>query len=682
MAADDPKSPVFPDLVMAVPDDVILRHVRMYRETLQATRGLYLESGDLIRGSYGWLRGGSSGDGGGSQTSDDPTVAESIASQMDDLHHGFVMKVFATVVPRVDAAAMGQRQMGRALLQHIWGKSVLGTELHGAVDWLIGTAGELQWSDLIRPFAEIPSLRDRMGELETLATRMAKLIAGSDGNVDGGDRRLIAELSGVFGRGAAAAPERLTAVADTDNAREAIDWLRNEAKRLRGGTGMTDDTRPTFDPASLGTPPGPGPGSPSRSGDDDQKSTEPKPTATSSGASGSSTDNRALKVTEVVQDDRTPEQRLTDARAKLDRLVGLESIKDQIQTLVNFLQMEKHRAAEGLPTTRPNLHMVFVGNPGTGKTTVSRIIAEIYGALGILAKGHLVETDRSGLVAEYAGQTGPKSNATIDQALDGVLFIDEAYSLIDPSGQDQYGREAVQTLLKRMEDDRERLVVILAGYPDEMRTMIRSNPGLSSRVGVTMHFDDYPPMALCQIFELIAGKAKYELPTDTRRRLLNGFSFLFVNRDRHFGNGRTSRNSFEQSVRQMANRISGETEITRELLTTLTPGDVVIEGLDAEVLDVMCETIGKIRVACPECHHADIMDDTVLGTTAACPKCKHERSIKWGEPVPNIPTSAAGSGAVAEISTTAQSTDGRDTIDTGEAIKAGNVSSDNAESSP
>src|SRR5690606_32108788 len=158
---------------------------------------------------------------------------------------------------------------------------------------------------------------------------------------------------------------------------------------------------------------------------------------------------------------------------------------DSIQTLTNFLKMQQQRQEAGLPNTTPSLHMAFVGNPGTGKTSVARIIAEIYGALGILDKGHLVETDRSGLVAEYAGQTGPKTNAKIDEALDGVLFIDEAYSLIDPSGQDQYGREAVQTLLKRMEDQRERLIVILAGYTDEMETMIRSNPGLSSRVGTT-----------------------------------------------------------------------------------------------------------------------------------------------------------------------------------------------------
>ena len=278
-----------------------------------------------------------------------------------------------------------------------------------------------------------------------------------------------------------------------------------------------------------------------------------------SGRSGSAADTKPTSRPTSVSapaDDRTPQQRLADARAKLDRLIGLDAIKDQIETLTNFLKMERQREEAGLPTTKPSLHMAFVGNPGTGKTTVAGIIAEIYGALGILEKGHLVETDRSGLVAEYAGQTGPKTNAKIDEALDGVLFIDEAYTLIDSNGQDQYGREAVQTLLKRMEDQRDRLIVILAGYPHEMQKMIQSNPGLSSRVGTTMHFDDYSPEALCRIFDLIASKAKYTLPTESRRRLLRGFTYLYVRRDRHFGNGRCSRNSFERSVRRLANRLA------------------------------------------------------------------------------------------------------------------------------
>ncbi len=321
-------------------------------------------------------------------------------------------------------------------------------------------------------------------------------------------------------------------------------------------------------------------------------------------------------------DDRTPQQRLADARAKLDRLIGLDAIKDQIQTLTNFLKMERQREEAGLPTTKPSLHMAFVGNPGTGKTTVARIIAEIYGALGILEKGHLVETDRSGLVAEYAGQTGPKTNAKIDEALDGVLFIDEAYTLIDESGQDQYGREAVQTLLKRMEDQRERLIVILAGYPHEMQKMIQSNPGLSSRVGTTMHFDDYSPEALCRIFDLIASKAKYTLPTESRRRLLRGFTYLYIRRDRHFGNGRCSRNSFERSVRRLANRLASMSEINNDLLTTLQPEDIEVAGVMQSHLAAMADEPGMVRLLCKDCGEAQVIDDKLLGTEVTCTMCE------------------------------------------------------------
>jgi SpoVK/Ycf46/Vps4 family AAA+-type ATPase len=329
---------------------------------------------------------------------------------------------------------------------------------------------------------------------------------------------------------------------------------------------------------------------------------------------------------------RTPEQRLEDAKAKLERLIGLENIKDQIATLTNFLKMERQRDELGLPTSRPSLHMAFIGNPGTGKTTVARIIAEIYGALGILEKGHLVETDRSGLVAEYAGQTGPKTNAKVDEALDGILFIDEAYTLVDASGQDQYGREAVQTLLKRMEDQRDRLVVILAGYPDEMRAMIRSNPGLSSRVGTTMRFEDYSPEALCRIFELIAKQSKYTLPTESRRRLLRGMAYLHARRDRHFGNGRTVRNSFERSVRRLANRLAELSEVTRELLTTLGPDDIEVSGIDPAHLKALADLPGKVRVECQGV--AQVIDDRLLGTEVECEACGERFVADWGEPVP------------------------------------------------
>jgi len=577
-----------------MPEDKIIESIRLYREALRETQALYVESGELVRGSYEWLCSGHDAD------------AAAVAGQMNDLHQGFVMKVFAAVVTDADAQALEQRQLGRVLLEHLWGKSVLGNQLQKAVNWLIDAAKDFQWSDLVRPFAEIPAIRDRWGELETLAMRMANLLAAADGNLTLAENKNLAEMQQQFGVLQGSAPEHLASETDTNNARDALRWLRAEAQRLRDGVSVTAAEKPT----PIAGPGGSGP----------KETPEPAVNPAKSQAA----------------DDRTPEQRLADARAKLNRLIGLDAIKEQIQTLTNFLKMESQRQQEGLPTTKPSLHMSFVGNPGTGKTTVARIVAEIYGALGVLEKGHLVETDRSGLVAEYAGQTGPKTNAKIDEALDGVLFIDEAYTLIDESGQDQYGREAVQTLLKRMEDQRERLVVILAGYPNEMNKMIRTNPGLSSRVGTTMHFDDYPPESLCRIFELIAGKAKYTLPTESRRRLLRGFTYLYLHRDRHFGNGRCSRNSFERSVRRLANRLATVPEIDREMLTTLTAEDIEVAGVDQDHLQAMAAEPGKVRVQCEHCEAGQVIDDANLGIDVNCELCGASFHADWGEPVAEL----------------------------------------------
>jgi Cdc6-like AAA superfamily ATPase len=575
-------------------DDRIIESIRLYREALKETQTLYIESGQLVRGSYGWLTGSDSDD------------AASIANQMDDLHQGFVMKIFAAIVPDAAARTMEQRQLGRVLLEHIWGKSVMGSQLREAVDWLIGASKDFLWRDLVRPFAEIPAIRDRWGELETLAMRMGNLLASVDGNASMAGNPGIQAMMDQFDALEGHAPEHLANEVDTENARDALKWLREEAARLREGVGVTAAEKPT---------PVAGPGR------TDARVAKPEPRSTEAN----------------LVDERTRQQRLEDARAQLDRLIGLDAIKDQIQTLTNFLKMERQRKEAGLPTTTPSLHMAFVGNPGTGKTTVARIVAEIYGALGVLESGHLVETDRSGLVAVYAGQTGPKTNAKVDEALDGVLFIDEAYTLIDESGQDQYGREAVQTLLKRMEDQRDRLVVILAGYPNEMHKMIRSNPGLSSRVGTTMHFDDYSPEALCRIYALIAGKAKYQLPTESRRRLLRGFTYRYIGRDRHFGNGRCARNSFERSVRRLANRLAGLGNVDHELLTTLESEDIEVAGVTQAHLAAMADESGQVRVICNHCDASQVLDDKRLATEVECASCQQTYEADWGEPVAELP---------------------------------------------
>lgn len=597
-------------------DDSIVESIRLYREALIQTRELYIESGQSIRGSYGWTATGNDED------------AVSIAAQMEELHQGFVMKIYASVVPDTGSQSLEQRQLGRALLEHIWGQAVMGSQLREAVQWLVGAAGDFQWSELVKPFTELPSLRDRWGELETLAVRMANLILSADGKISGGDSQQLRTLTAQFAELQGKLPQEHNEKIATDDARDALDWLRTEAKRLRDGlhTGDQPDSASPSGP-SAGSTPSAGP---------TQRPGSRRPTPTVSGGRPTAGPMKNAPAPQN-EDDRTPQQRLADARAKLNRLVGLDGIKDQIQTLSNFLKMESQRQDAGLPTTRPSLHMAFVGNPGTGKTTVARIIAEIYGSLGVLEKGHLVETDRSGLVAEYAGQTGPKTNAKIDEALDGVLFIDEAYTLIDESGQDQYGREAIQTLLKRMEDQRDRLVVILAGYPNEMNKMIRSNPGLSSRVGTTMHFDDYPPEALCRIYELIARKAKYTLPTESRRRLLRGFTYLFISRDRHFGNGRCSRNSFERSVRRLANRLASMDEVNHDLLTTLEPEDIEVAGLTPAHIKAMADEAGQVRVRCSECDAGQVVDDKLLGTEVACESCSETFAADWGEPVMELP---------------------------------------------
>jgi len=589
-------------------DDAIVETIRLYRETLLAIRSLYVASGDLIGGSYAWLADGENPE------------ATSIPEQMEHLHQGLVMKVYASAVPNLQAGAMQQRQLGRVTLEHIWGTTVMGTQLKEAVDWLITESDKFRWHDLVKPFAELPPLRDKWGELETLIVRMATLITTSDGDQSTSDNELLNSMKRQLEDLNRRSPEKF--VDDAKPSRDALVWLREEAKRLRDGSSVTDmSPQPEMSKRE--------PSSAASNSSGPTATVTPSPAKQQASAPGNKPSS--AKPTEV--DNRTPEERLAETRKKLDELIGLDSIKGSIQTLTNFLKMENQREAAGLPTTKTSLHMSFVGNPGTGKTTVARIVAEIYGALGVLAKGHLVETDRSGLVAEYAGQTGPKTNAKIDEALDGVLFIDEAYTLVDESGQDQYGREAVQTLLKRMEDQRDRLVVILAGYPNEMETMIRSNPGLSSRVGTTMEFEDYNPEDLCRIFGLIAAKSKYELPTKSRRKLLRGFTYLYATRDRHFGNGRSARNSFERSVKRLANRLSTMTEVTRALLTTLEANDIEVAGVADAYLSALADEPGHVRVKCLQCAESMEIDDQMLGTEVTCEHCDKKFVTDWGYPI-------------------------------------------------
>lgn len=269
---------------------------------------------------------------------------------------------------------------------------------------------------------------------------------------------------------------------------------------------------------------------------------------------------------------------VSEAIDELKGLIGLGRVKEEISTLVNFIRIQKMREEQGLKIPPLSYHCVFTGNPGTGKTTVARIVSKIYKELGILEKGHLVETDRSGLIAEYVGQTAVKTNRIIDSALDGVLFVDEAYSLVTDSSND-YGKEAIATLLKRMEDERDRLVVILAGYTNEMRKFIDANPGLQSRFNRYIEFDDYTADELYQIFMFNAKKYEYKLSAEADEVLRKSMEEAVAHKDKNFGNGRFVRNVFEKVIELQANRLATVGVVNGEILSTLEAEDIEA-GLD------------------------------------------------------------------------------------------------------
>ncbi len=266
---------------------------------------------------------------------------------------------------------------------------------------------------------------------------------------------------------------------------------------------------------------------------------------------------------------------LDDVIGELNELIGLRNIKDEIKTLINFLKIQKLREEKGLASSSRGLHMVFMGPPGTGKTTIARLISRIFKHLEILERGHLVETDRAGLVAGYIGQTALKVDEVVKTALDGVLFIDEAYALARGGGDKRdFGSEAVEAILKRMEDHRKRLVVIVAGYPDEMEAFIKSNPGFQSRFNRYYTFDHYKPEELLAIFNIFAKKADFKLSPDGEEKLLFIFEELYEKRTSSFGNARVARNLFGECVERQANRLVKIAPLTEEILMTLTEEDV------------------------------------------------------------------------------------------------------------
>ena len=267
-----------------------------------------------------------------------------------------------------------------------------------------------------------------------------------------------------------------------------------------------------------------------------------------------------------------PKEKIEDLLAELDGYVGMDAIKEEVRSLINMVQVYKLRRENDLPTTDMSLHMVFSGNPGTGKTTVARIMARIYHSLDILSKGQLVEVDRSGLVAGYVGQTALKTQKVIEKAMGGVLFIDEAYALNGKSEND-FGQEAIDTILKAMEDHRDDLVVIVAGYTELMDRFIHSNPGLESRFNRFLMFEDYTPEQMVAIFKMQCKKGCYVLAEGTEELVREFISEESA--DDSFGNARGVRNLFEHILVAQNNRLAKMEQVTREDLMQILPDDVL-----------------------------------------------------------------------------------------------------------
>ncbi len=498
---------------------------------------------------------------------------------MEDLHRGLLLKVYLEVALADHRWDPCEQKLAELLFEHIWEQRLTGKALREAARELQPRAQKLTLRSLVQPFIELPELSDFIQGLHTVVIRLAHLIAKADGQLvptEAERIRIFQESLRALLPRPSASPK--SAASPPPLPRPAVAQVQENAEQLRK---EYDWKRPAVDSPS---------------------------------------EQAAPRVT------------IAEAMEKLDALVGLAAVKQEIRTLTNFLKIQQQREQAGLPTTPVSLHLVFAGNPGTGKTTVARVIGEIYGAMGLLEKGHLVETDRSGLVAEYAGQTAPKTHAIVDQALGGVLFIDEAYSLVAEQGEDTYGREALQTLLKRMEDDRGRVAVILAGYTAPMERLLKANPGLSSRFHRNLSFEDYGPQELAEIFGRLCEVNHYQLSSSVRSRLLIALQQLHRQRDEHFGNGRLVRNLFENAIRRMANRIAEITPLTHDVLTQFHPEDLEFPGLDEKWWQHILSESVVFRTECPGCGRRCQLAASNLGRKMRCPKCGVSFSVPWAEP--------------------------------------------------
>lgn len=523
----------------------------------------------------------------------DESTQRDLIRRMVDLHKGLLMKIYATIAVADSRWSRSERELAAELVEHIWQRQLRGEELRDVARRMFQDAGRLNWYSLVRPFDQVVKIRDMSADLQTVVMRIANLVAKSDGTVTSEEAAALRAIQGEI----EVHLQRITlddeSAAEDRKQNSAVQIIHQESDLLPGSQQTeTSPERPSLRPSS------------------EQRSPQAKDPAADA-------------------EEETLEKAIDD----LNKLVGLDRVKEEIKTLTNYLHLQQHRQAAGLPQHSLSLHMVFLGNPGTGKTTVARIVGRIFKAIGLLKKGHLVETDRAGLVAEYAGQTAPKANKKIDEALDGILFIDEAYSLVSSDQPDAYGLEAIQALVKRMEDDRDRLVVILAGYPEPMQALLESNPGLSSRFNTQILFEDYAPVDLGRIYHRMCDANHYVLPAPARAKLLLGFQWLFRCRDEHFGNGRLVRNTFENSVRRLANRVADKVPVTRELLTVLTTEDIYIDKVPSEIWRKLNEKETRFAVTCSACEKTVHLRVDHLGKRVRCPHCQERFTADWGAPL-------------------------------------------------
>lgn len=281
-----------------------------------------------------------------------------------------------------------------------------------------------------------------------------------------------------------------------------------------------------------------------------------------------------VKETTNASVEPEPTENIEELLQQLEELTGLKQVKQDVTALVRLQKVNKVRVSRGLEAIPISNHLVFYGNPGTGKTTVARLIAKIYHAMGLLSKGQLIEVDRSALVAGYVGQTAIKTQEVIDRSLGGILFIDEAYTLTSSGSDNDYGQEAVDTLLKAMEDHRDDFIVIVAGYPNEMKNFVESNPGLRSRFNKYINFEDYNVRELSAIFVSMCQKAGYQLTRQALEIAMQSFQKMYDRHEKNFANAREVRNFFEKAVLQQASRLFEIANPTTEQLTSMESSDV------------------------------------------------------------------------------------------------------------